>query len=374
LCDADGHIKENPLKDSWSCSIELSNKNLIEDIKELWTSIGLSSGHISTRIRSEESRVFGDETNIRTIPETQSWTVYLSNIPLKKFDNILSIESVNEEDVYDIEIDHEKHNFIANGIVVHNSRAPERRVFYIDVGNLPKAKAEQHLRDVMIKHKNKVVYDAQSGEIRDDRKFTTMLEDFWLPRRSDGKATEITTLPSGQNLGEMADVEYFQKRLYKSLNVPITRLDPERAVGIGRTAEITRDEIKFSKFIDRLRMRFSELFISLIGKQLILKMVITPEEWDVLKPTLKFKYARDNYASELKDAEILTSRLGIMRDIDPYAGKYYSHTNIRKTVLKQTDEDIMRNDQEIAAEMQIPQYNPMLMPQPEQNEPDPNSQ
>lgn len=248
-------------------------------------------------------------------------------------------------------------------LIYRISRAPERRIFYIDVGNLPKAKAEQHLRDIMIKHKNKLVYDASTGEIRDDRKFMTMLEDYWLPRRGDGKATEITTLPAGQNLGELADVEYFQKKLYKSLNVPITRLDAERVTSIGRATEITRDEIMFSRFIDRMRMKFSDLFISLLEKQLVLKMVVTPEDWEQIKPTLKFKYARDNYFSELKDSEVLAERMNRMRDIDPYRGVYYSATWIRKNILKQTDEEIMQIDQEIAAEMQIPQYNMSLMPQ-----------
>lgn len=249
-------------------------------------------------------------------------------------------------------------------LIYRISRAPERRVFYIDVGNLPKMKAEQHLRDLMVKHKNRIVYDAQTGEIRDDRRFMTMLEDYWLPRRGDGKTTEITTLPAGQNLGELADVEYFQKRLYSSLNVPLTRLDPERTVSIGRASEITRDEIKFARFIDRLRLKFSDLFVSILEKQLILKMIITPEDWDIIKPTLKFKYARDNYWSELKDAEVLTNRLQLIQLIHPFAGIYYSHIWIRKNILKQTEEEIEIVDQEIAAEMQIPQYNPMLMPQP----------
>lgn len=249
-------------------------------------------------------------------------------------------------------------------IIYRISRAPERRIFYIDVGNLPKAKAEQHLRDIMVKHKNKLNYDAQTGEVTDNRRFMTMLEDYWLPRRGDGKATEITTLPAGQNLGEMADVEFFQKRLYKSLNVPITRLDPERAVSVGRATEITRDEMKFSRFINRLRMRFSNLFMSMLEKQLILKMIITPEEWDMLKPTLKFKFARDIYVTELMESEVLMERMNRLRDVDPFRGVYYSATWIRENVLKQTAEDIERIDQEIAAEMAIPQYNQQLLAQP----------
>lgn len=249
-------------------------------------------------------------------------------------------------------------------LIYRISRAPERRVFYIDVGNLPKAKAEQHLRDMMVKHKNKLVYDATTGETRDDRRFMTMIEDYWLPRRGDGRATEITTLPGGQNLGVLEDVEYFQKRLYRSLNVPITRLDPERAATLGRATEITRDEIKFSRFIDRMRMRFSELFLQILHKQLVLKMIIAPEEWDAIKSTIKFKFARDIFWAELKDAEILTNRLAIIAMIDPFASKYYSHTWIRKNVLKQTDEEIEQIDEEIAEEMLIPQYNQLLLPTP----------
>lgn len=250
-------------------------------------------------------------------------------------------------------------------IIYRISRAPERRIFYIDVGNLPKAKAEQHLRDIMVKHKNKLVYDASTGEIRDDRRFMTMLEDYWLPRRGDGKATEITTLPAGQNLGELTDVDYFLKKLYNSLNVPVTRLDPEKAVSIGRATEITRDEIKFSRFIDRLRMRFSELFIQLLEKQLILKLVVTPEEWDQVKRTLKFEYARDNYFAELKESEVWGERMNRVRDFDPFVGKYVSATWLRKNIMKQTEEEMEQIDAEIEYEMQIPQYNQMLMPQPD---------
>lgn len=258
-------------------------------------------------------------------------------------------------------------------LIYRISRAPERRVFYIDVGNLPKAKAEQVVRDMMVKHKNRTVYDASSGEIKDDRKFMTMIEDYWMPRRADGKSTEITTLPAGQNLGELADVEYFQKRLFKSLKVPIGRLDSEQVYSIGRGSEIAREEVMFSKFIDRLRMRFSDLFLSILEKQLILKMIITPEDWDVIKPCIKFKYARDTYTTELKEAEILNSRLGLLGLVAPYAGTYFSHTWVRKHIIRQTDEDIIEIDREIAAEMQIPQYNQMLMPQPLEGEEPPNN-
>lgn len=360
LADADGHIKINDLKDRWTAEIELSNKQLIEDIKEVWTSIGLSSGHIRHRIHEQETRKFGNE--IRTIPQTESWAVYLSNIPLKKFEPILSIEEGGFEEVFDIEVDHEKHNFIGNGIVLHNSRAPERRIFYIDVGNLPKMKAEQYLRDMMTKYKNKLVYDNQTGEIRDDRKFISMLEDFWLPRREGGKGTEITTLPAGQNLGELSDVNYFQQKLYKSLNVPFSRMEPESAYTLGRATEISRDEVKFAKFIDRLRLRFSLLFLGILERQLVLKNIIIPDEWDDIKNKIKFRWARDNLFAELKEAEIMTDRLNRLNMIMPFIGRYYSNEWVRRNLLKQDDEDMIEIDDQIDVEKTNPQYAPPVDP------------
>ena len=243
-------------------------------------------------------------------------------------------------------------------VIYRISRAPERRIFYIDVGNLPKMKAEQYLRDQMTRFKNKLVYDASTGETRDDRKFMTMLEDFWLPRREGGKGTEITTLPGGQNLGQMDDVIYFQRRLYKSLNVPITRLDPEAQYNLGRATEITRDEVKFAKFINRLRNKFSQLFLKILERQLILKGIITPEDWEEFKEVISFKFAQDNYYAELKETEILRDRITMLRDIDDFAGKYYSHEWIRRHVLRQSDEDMEDIDEQIEDEKENPQYNP----------------
>lgn len=243
-------------------------------------------------------------------------------------------------------------------VIYRISRAPERRIFYIDVGNLPKMKAEQYLRDIMTKFKNKLVYDSATGEIRDDRKFMTMLEDFWLPRREGGKGTEITTLPGGQNLGQMDDVIYFQKKLYKSLNVPISRLDPEAQFNFGRATEITRDEVKFAKFINRLRIKFSTLFSKILERQLILKGIITPEEWDEIKNVVRFKFSQDNYFAELKEAEVLNNRLAALQQIDNYTGKYFSHEWVRRQVLRQTDEEIEEINEQIVAEMENPQYNP----------------
>ena len=241
-------------------------------------------------------------------------------------------------------------------VIYRISRAPERRIFYVDVGGLPKAKAEQYLRDIMAKFKNKVVYDSETGEIRDDRKFMTMLEDFWLPRREGGRGTEITTLPGGQNLGEMDDVVYFQNLLYRSLNVPSTRLQPEQTFSLGRATEITRDEVKFSKFIMRLRNKFSSLFLKLLERQLILKGVCTSEDWKQWQYQIDFTFAVDNYFSEMKQMEMLRDRLGLLRDMDEYIGKYYSHEYVRRFVLQQTETDVKELDKEIASEKKDPRY------------------
>ena len=225
-------------------------------------------------------------------------------------------------------------------VIYRISRAPERRIFYIDVGNLPKMKAEQYLRDMMTKHKNRLVYDASSGDVKDGRRHMSMTDDFWLPRREGGKGTEITTLPGGQNLGELDDVLYFQKRLFKSLNVPISRMESDTGFSLGRATEISRDEIKFSKFIGRLRSRFSMLFDKLLEKQLILKGVISPEEWPDIQASIRYDYMSDNYFEELKESEVLRERLGLLRDIDDYVGKYYSADWVRKNVLMMSESDI----------------------------------
>jgi len=243
-------------------------------------------------------------------------------------------------------------------VIYRISRAPERRIFYIYVGNLPKMKAEQYLRDIMTRFKNRVVYDAQTGEIRDDRKHMTMLEDFWLPRREGGKGTEITTLPGGQNLGQIDDIVYFQRKLYKSLNVPITRLDPEAQYNFGRATEISRDEVKFAKFVTRLRGKFSELFNRILEKQLILKGVITSEDWQEFRTNFKYEYSEDNHFAELRNTEILRDRISMLRDIDDYTGKYYSHEWVRRNVLYQTEEDMEEIDKQIAEEQDNEQYNP----------------
>ena len=237
-------------------------------------------------------------------------------------------------------------------VIYRISRAPERRIFYIDVGNLPKIKAEQYLRDMMVRHKNRLVYDATTGDIRDDRKFMTMLEDFWLPRREGGKGTEITTLPGGQNLGEIDDVLYFQKKMYKSLGVPVSRLESEGGFNLGRAAEITRDELKFGKFIDRMRLRFANLFKEALKKQLILKGVISEEESNDILSNIRFDFMRDGYFTELKEAEILTNRLGLAQLMEPYIGKYYSHQFMRTKVLHQSEEEMDQIDKEMGEEHQ----------------------
>jgi hypothetical protein len=226
-------------------------------------------------------------------------------------------------------------------VIYRISRAPERRVFYIDVGQMPKIKAEQHMRDMMAKHKNRLIYDATTGDVRDDRKFMTMLEDYWLPRREGQNGTEITTLPAGQNLGKLDDVEYFEKKLYRALNVPVSRLNPETSgFSLGRSSEITRDELSFQKFIDRLRLRFSNILLNALEKQLILKKVFSQADWDEVKDKIHFDYARDNYFAELKDTEILMNRLNALAQIQPFLGMFYSQEYVKRHVLYQSDEDI----------------------------------
>ena len=233
---------------------------------------------------------------------------------------------------------------IEDAIVIYRlSRAPERRIFYIDVGNLPKGKAEQYLRDVMVKYRNKMVYDASTGELRDDRKHMSMLEDFWLPRREGGKGTEITTLPAGQNLGELEDVKYFRSKLLNSLNVPISRLEPQQTggmIGIGRSTEVTRDEVKFTKFIQRLRNKFSQVFDHALKVQLVLKGICTQSEWEEFKESIYYDYKKDNNFVELRDAELLRERINLLTMVDPFIGKYYSQEWIKKKVLYMSDEDI----------------------------------
>jgi hypothetical protein len=238
-------------------------------------------------------------------------------------------------------------------VIYKISRAPQRRIFYVDVGNLPKIKAEQYIRDIMTKYKNKLVYDASTGEVRDDRKHLSMLEDFWMPRREGGKGTEIQTLESSDSFNDMSMVEYFEKKLYKALNVPVTRLDPQQAFSIGRTSEITRDELKFAKFIDKLRNKFSELFDQALRVQLVLKGICTEEEWNEFKEHVFFDFIKDNNFAELKEAEIMQERMGLLQIIDPYVGKYYSKNWVQRHILRLNDEDIEKMEQEISEELEI---------------------
>jgi len=241
---------------------------------------------------------------------------------------------------------------IEDSLVIYRlSRAPERRIFYIDVGNLPKQKAEQYLKEVMSRYRNKLVYNADTGEIRDDKKFMSMLEDFWLPRREGGRGTEISTLPGGQNLGELEDIKYFQKKLYRALNVPESRLESDSSFNVGRSAEITRDEVKFQKFIARLRKRFSDLFNDLLKTQLVLKGVLTLEEWDECKEHIQYDFVADNYFSELKEQEIMNERMALVAQMDPFAGKYFSLEYMRRQILRQTDEEFNEIQEQMETEI-----------------------
>jgi len=242
---------------------------------------------------------------------------------------------------------------IEDSLVIYRlSRAPERRIFYIDVGNLPKVKAEQYLKEVMSRYRNKLVYDANTGEVRDDRKFMSMLEDFWLPRREGGRGTEITTLPGGQNLGELSDVNYFQKKLYRSLNVPESRITGDTGFNLGRSSEILRDELKFAKFVGRLRKRFASMFNDMLRTQLLLKNVVSPEDWEMMEDHIQYDFLYDNQFAELKESEMLTDRLTLATTIEPYIGKYYSTEYVRKKVLRQTDSEIIEIDLQIQDEIQ----------------------
>ena len=241
---------------------------------------------------------------------------------------------------------------IEDSLVIYRlSRAPERRIFYIDVGNLPKVKAEQYLKEVMSRYRNKLAYNAQTGEVRDDRKFMSMMEDFWLPRREGGRGTEITTLPGGQNLGELSDIEYFQKKLYRALGVPESRIAADGGFNLGRSSEILRDELKFAKFVGRLRKRFANMFNDMLKTQLILKNIITPEDWEVMRDHIQYDFLYDNQFAELKETEMLNERLGVLATIEPYIGKYYSQNWVRSKVLRQTDSEMVEMDQQIEQEI-----------------------
>ncbi len=237
-------------------------------------------------------------------------------------------------------------------VIYRISRAPERRIFYIDVGNLPKGKAEEYLKNIMNQYRNKLVYDASTGEIKDDKKHMSMLEDFFLPRREGGRGTEISTLPGGESLGQIDDIIYFQKKLYKALNVPLNRLEQEAQFTLGRSTEISRDEVKFKKFVDRLRKRFSDLFMQTLRTQLLLKKIITKQDWDSWKEQIAFDFIEDNYFSELKESEMIRERFEMLASLDEYVGKYVSNEWIRKTILRQNDDDIAEIDKQIEAEQE----------------------
>lgn len=236
-------------------------------------------------------------------------------------------------------------------VIYRLARAPERRIFYVDIGNLPRGKADQYMKDIMTKYRNKLVYDASTGQIKDDRKHMSMLEDFWLPRRENGRGTSVETLPGGDNLGQIDDIIYFQKRLYRSLNVPVNRLEQESQFSLGRSSEITRDEVKFQKFIDRIRRRFATMFLGILKKQLILKGIITAQDWEEWKDDIYVDYIKDNHFSELKDAEILQNRIGLMNEITQYVGEYYSKEWVQKNVMMLDDEEIAQMKKQIDKEM-----------------------
>lgn len=254
-------------------------------------------------------------------------------------------------------------------IIYRVSRAPERRVFYVDVGNLPKMKAEQYVNDIMNKFRNKIVYDATTGEVRDDRKHLSMMEDFWMPRREGGKGTEITTLPGGQGLGQIEDIQYFQTKLYQALNVPISRLQPAQGFSLGRANEVTRDEIKFNKFIERIRRKFTAIFSDTLKVQLVAKGIILLEEWEDIVQDVRFDFQEDNHFAELRDTEILMNRIQTLQQVEQYVGKYYSQEYVRRFILQQSENEIKQIDAQIEDEEPVEQDQDQEAPeqQPQDN-------
>ena len=366
LHDADGCDRSDKFGNIWASTFNLANQKLIYDIKELWTRLGYCSGTIGT-LKQKPTTINGVEVK----KFAGAWSVTLSKKPLPEWENVVRLNSISDPtDVYDIEVESSNHNFVVNGLIAHNcikplnqlrmiedasiiykiSRAPSRRIFYVDVGDMPKAKAEQYLRDMMAKYKNKIVYDAQTGQVRDDRRHLSILEDFWMPRRSNGNTTEIKTLESADNFSNMDMVEYFEQKLYKSLNVPVSRIDSQSAYNIGRSAEISREEIKFAKFIDKLRRKFSAVFDQIMRIQLVLKGICTLDEWEEYKEELYYDFIKDNNYTELKEAELMQGRLGILAIIDPYTGKYFSKEWIQRNVLRLNDDVILDMEKEIKKE------------------------
>jgi hypothetical protein len=313
---------------------------------------------VITKQTKNEYYIYSDKGFNASMPGTANHNADIKGVRIAK-DSIVEVTSgiLNENNTLVLSHMHKaikplnQLKMLEDAVVIYRiSRAPERRIFYIDVGNLPKIKAEQYLREMMVKHKNRLVYDATTGEVRDDRKHMTMLEDFWLPRREGGKGTEITTLAGGQNLGEMEDVIYFQKALYRSLNVPLTRMETENVFGLGKSSEISRDELKFNKFIKRLRARFSILFDHILEKQLVLKNVMTIEEWQEIKNKIRYDFQEDNHFTELKQGEILRERLQSLDAIQNYVGDYYSKEWVRKNILRMSDDDIEEMKKQMATE------------------------
>ena len=307
-------------------------------------------------------------TGIEVVEQTNEWFVYNekgmsaanSNAGLKiTTDSITYVTSGQVDATKNMVMGHlhkaikpvNQLRMMEDSLVIYRiSRAPERRIFYIDVGNFPKGKAEEYLRNIMNQYRNKLVYDAQTGDIKDDKKHMSMLEDFFLPRREGGRGTEISTLPGGENLGQIDDIIYFQKKLYKALNVPVNRLEQENQFSLGRSTEISRDEVKFKKFIDRLRKRFSDVFMQALKTQLLLKGIITPQDWEEWKESIVFDFIEDNYFSELKESEMIRERFELISSVDEYVGKYISNEWVRKNILRQTDDDIEEMSKQIEQE------------------------
>ena len=345
------HVIVDPKKEKKGIiDLRLLDPACVKKVKEITTSIDKSTGAKTTRVTSEyylynEAGMSGSASNSNAIKISPDSIVYVPSGIVDET-GTMSISHLHKS----VKLVNQLRMMEDSLVIYRISRAPERRIFYIDVGNLPKGKAEEYVQGIMSKYRNKLIYDANTGEIRDDRRSMSAFEDFWLPRREGGKGTEISTLPGGSNLSEIEDVIFFQKKLYRSLNVPLNRLESESMFSAGRVSEISREEVRFQKFVNKLRKKFSRLFIATLRVQLILKGIVTPDDWESIKENINIDFVEDNFFSELKEFEIIGERMNLLDRIQPHIGKYYSDKWVRSNVLNMSDDDIERMDKEIKDE------------------------
>ena len=345
ISDADG-CERKTKAGTWTSTIELVNKKLVEDIKEVWSSIGLCSGHITERTRKG-----GRLLNGRVLSSSTSQSVYISELPLPQYENVISVVSDGKEVVYDITVENELHNFIANGVPVHNTRAPERRAFYVDIGRLGKTKGDEYIKNLMNKFKTRLSYDTTTGAINQKKSMMTMLEDYWLPRMGT-KGTEVQTLSGGQQLGEIGDIQYMKRRVWKALKVPSSRADEDNQSMISFSDDsVNREELKFNKRCSVMRKKFSKILLEPLRIQLIAKKIISQSDWDKIFPMIYLNWNEDSYWAEMKDSSILNNRLDTLDRMQDHKDKYFSEAWMKKNVLKQDDKEIDEMKKQIEKEI-----------------------